>query len=140
MFKYIGLAFLSVAAILMIPASSQAESVNSPFYGLLKVTVYDADGNEVGVVYYNYVRPDVITNTNPNTTIAPVNIFMRSMLSINIPGAHSLFVTDLKGKIVLQKNHTGAKRYDLSKSFIPGMYIITVKMASGIQSLKFLSH
>jgi len=47
MFKYIGLAFLSVAAILMIPASSQAESVSSPFYGLLQVTVYDADGNEV---------------------------------------------------------------------------------------------
>jgi len=47
MYKYIGLALLSVAAIMMIPAQSQADESDFRHWGAAHLVVFDAAGNEV---------------------------------------------------------------------------------------------
>lgn len=47
MYTYIGIALLSVAAIMMIPAQTEAASSSPIFWGMANVKVFDANGNEV---------------------------------------------------------------------------------------------
>lgn len=47
MYKYIGLALLSVAAIMMIPAQSGADESDFRYWGYAHLVVFDAAGNEV---------------------------------------------------------------------------------------------
>lgn len=47
MYTYIGIALLTVAAIMMIPALPEQEASSSVFWGIANVKVLDANGNEV---------------------------------------------------------------------------------------------
>lgn len=47
MYNYIGIALLSVAVIMMIPAQTEVASSSPIFWGMANVKVFDANGNEV---------------------------------------------------------------------------------------------
>jgi hypothetical protein len=47
MYKYIGVAILSVAAIMLLPMQSQAEETSGLFWGLAHVVVLDINGEEI---------------------------------------------------------------------------------------------